>query len=503
MTPDQGRDLLEAVNAFSEATKVRPLCFWKAWHQPAPRTSQRAALQILQWTHEVGIFGGNRSGKTELCRIALVALLSGSDHPDVSHFWRNNDCDPDAFPTGPDTGWAIAVSSNDSLRYHRRQILDLIPKWGPQHPNADDGRNWHAWNLFGRGEARIQWMVPGYDKPAEIWFKSEDQDLMTYQGDAIRAAWHDEEGATAQRYEQTQYRLIDKDGYQILSDTPIHGRTWVYNRFYLKQDSLKRPLMMDVMRAEIHTRDNPYLPKHRAGKIADDPVRGMGQFVVLEGRIWPALDHRHELAPFDLPKDVYRFRGIDFGTRHPFVCLWGAMLKRPLEIQGRLLPAGSIIIYRERYVAECTLAIHVREIRREEGWKQIPGRIRTDDKTPDMVWAPFREDAEHIDATWADPEDAQQMLSLNSDHGMMVAPAFKSVEATISRVSELLEPDESGQPRLYILTTCENTLRECQDWQWTKMMTAEGVEKDVPQRRNDHTCDALRYLVYGATSGFA
>ena len=496
--------LAEDINAFSEATKVRPLCFWRGWDQDAPRTSQRRALAQLQYTREIGYFGGNRSGKTEMCRAAVVALLNGSDHPDSRAFWLNNGCDPDAFPRGPDSGWAIAVSSGDSLRYHRRQILALIPKWGPRHPNSEgSGQNWHAWNLFGKGESRLQWMVPGYDDPAEIWFKSEDQEIMTFQGDAIRVAWHDEEGTTAHRYEQTQYRLIDKDGYQIMSDTPIHGRSWVYNRFVLKRDSRKQALDTPISMASIHTVDNPYLPKHRVAKVADDAVRGRGEFIVLSGRIWPDFDNRHEILPFDIPKNAYRFRAIDFGTRHPFVCLWGAMLRQRVEIQGKTLPEGSIIIYREHYAAEQTLKWHVEKIRTAEGWIQRPERVRTDDKTTVFRWIPDGERGEHIDGTWADPEDAQQMLQLNAEHGIDARPANKSMDFTISKVGEYLKPNEAGEVRLYVFNTCLETIRECQDWQWTKKMTDEGVEKDVPSKVNDHTCDALRYLVTGATTGFA
>jgi hypothetical protein len=495
-------DLDNDLATFETACQVRPLVTWRAWDQPPPRTSQRRTLGLLTQSREVGIFGGNRSGKTEMARAALVAVATGSDHPDARAFWELNGVDPDHFPTGPDSGWAIAVSSNDSLRYHRRQILSLIPKWGPKHPNSDT--NSHSWNLFGRGEARLQWMVPGYDTPAEIWFKSEDQDIMTFQGDAIRVAWHDEEGLTAKRYEQVQYRLIDKDGWQILTDTPIHGRTWVYNRFYLKQDSNRKPIPDGAIHTAIHTADNPYLPRHRVARIANDAVRGRGEFVVMEGRIWPEFGPLHQLAPFELPPDALRFRSIDFGTRHPFACLNGAILRTAVTLpNGRRLADGSIIIYREHYQAEQTLEHHVRVIREAEGWHQRPASVQTNDKKIRYIWVPKHDNAERIEATWADPEDAQQMLQINRDHDMEAIPATKDIHAGISALRERLMPDPStGEPSLYVFTTCTNTIREWEDFQWVKQITAEGIEKDVPSKRSDHTCDCGRYLVMGVNAGY-
>lgn len=346
-------------------------------------------------------------------------------------------------------------------------------------------------------------MVPGYDTPAEIWFKSEDQDIMTFQGDAIRCAWHDEEGVNEKRYVQVQYRLIDQDGYQILSDTPIHGRTWVYNRFITKKDEKGKDIKDHVLTANIHTADNPYLPKHRVAKVKDDAVRGRGEFVVLEGRIWPEFGHLHQLPLFELPKDAYLFRSIDFGTRHPFACLNAAVLKRPLTVHGRRLKDGSIIIYRERYARECTLSQHVTAIREAEGWRKIPSKVRTDDNEVTWTWVPAREDAEHIEATWADPEDAQQMLQMNHVHGITTFPGKKDIRAGIDAIKERLTPGPDGEPSLYVMTTCPNVIREWEDYVWTKRMTAEGVEKDEPSDRSDHTCDAGRYLVMGIDLGFA
>lgn len=483
---------------FEEVQLVRPLTTWRAWHQEPPQTSQRSTLQELQFTRALTVFGGNRSGKTEMGRIALVALLSGSDHPDARTFWIENGCDPDMFPRGPDSGWIIAVTSDDSLRYHRQQILSLIPKWGPRHSQSEaPGYNWHAWNLFGRGAARLEWMCPGYNTPAVLWFKSEDQDIRTFQGDAIRAALHDEEGLNGKRYDQTKFRLIDKDGYHLFTDTPIHGRSWVYNKFE-KKDT-KEP---GVVTRRIYSTDNPYLPRHRLGILEKDDVRGKGLFVAKEGRCWPSFTEERNVLPAGLSfsKDDLIFRSIDFGTRHPFCCLWTRLLRKPLYLpDGRKIHEGSAIVFREHYLAGKTLAYHVARMHEYEKWRKITKGAESEAR-PDQDWAPT-ERSEYIEATWADSEDPQLILQLNNTHGIPTNKGNKSIKAGIDAVEAAFAGDEFG-PRLYVVETCENLIREVEDYVWTTQMTVEGVEKEVPSGVSDHACDPLRYVWMGILAGY-
>lgn len=482
-------ELGSALARYQTAHLVSPLRTWRAWDHGPDRTSQRRSLQLLQYCRNLAIFGGNRTGKTEGLRAASVAILSGADHPDCADFWDNNGCDPGLFPTGPDTGWMIAVTSSDSLRYHRQQTLDMIPKWGPAHERSRDGHNWFAWNLMGRGEARIEWMVPGYDKPAAIVFKSEDQGIRSFQGDAVRLALHDEEGKTIKVLEQTKYRLIDKDGYHLFADTPIHGRTWVYHKFEgSKADK-------DWRVARIWTQDNPYLPPHRIRDIVNDPVRGKGLFVVMEGKIWPFTRETHVVPPFTIPPDLRRFRSIDFGTRHPFACNWACVLRKPIALSdGRVLPEKSMVIYREHYLSEKPLMFHAERIYEAEGYVRKPGALAT---------TGFRAQwdatgAETIEATWADPEDAQALMQLNNTYGIPAMSAKKGRTTGFKLVEDWMTPDHiTGMPRIYVFDTCPETIRELEDYRWQTVTTAEGVEKEVPSEVSDHTCDNLRYLTMG------
>lgn len=479
-----------ALAVFEDLRKVHPLTVWRAWDRPAPRTSQLRAMQALPDTRKLVAFGGNRSGKTELFMLLLVALTLGSDHPDVRALWLAHGIDPDKLPAGPDRGWAIATTSNDSLRYHRRQILALVPKWGPRHPDSEgEGRNWHARNLLGRGEASLEVMVPGYQEPAQFWFKSEDQGEDSYQGDAVRAAWHDEEGKSAKIYDQVKYRLIDKDGFHLVSDTPVKGKTWVYERF---EDRTHKDFEPDATIVRIYTRDNPYLPAHRVKAIADDPVRGKGEFITKEGRIWSFDPALHVVEPFALPKCT-RFRAIDFGTVHPFVAWYVAQLSVAVTINdGRRLPEGTLVLYREHYQTRWTLARHVARMRQIEGWRQQPG---SDERDP-ASWARTGSE-EQFELTFADPEDPQQMLQLNATYDVPCIKGIKSRLAGINEVESLLKADANGVPGIVIFDTCVETIREWGSYVWKDTKTAEGVTKQEPSGKSDHTCDCGRYMAMG------
>jgi len=461
------------------SSRARPLAAWNAWHRPKPRTSQRALLQAMAKSktgRTVIALGGNRSGKTEWLRAALVALVMGSDHPDAIAFWERNGVDPGAFPKGPGRGYMVARTSDDSLRYHRNQIHRLLPS----------GRvTW--WNRNGRGEARLHLDVPGYEYPAEIWFKSEVQGDEAMQGDSCRVICHDEEGDTAKVWDEASVRLWDQGGWHLMANTPVKGLTWVYDRFVEATPE-------DVSVHWIHSLDNPFLPQAEAKKLEENEAlaaaRLRGEFVTLKGRVWPGFKRSvHVVDDYEIPVAWPRFRAWDFGTRNPTAVLWGA-----------LTPDDQLVVYREHYQAGWTLSQHVNRVRIAEGWvwaetgEDEEDRLEPPEKPEDGAedW----EGAESIELTWADQEDPQQLMQLNTDHDMDAQPAMKSVRAGIDCVAERFRVNEiSGKPALVILKSCINTIRELDTYVWAD--STGGRTPDKVLKKNDHTCDCVRYLAMG------
>lgn len=482
-----------------DARHRRPLTMWRAWDRPAPRTSQLRALQMVGVKRTVFVFGGNRSGKTELLRAVLVALLIGSDHPDAAAFWRAHGLDPDLFPRGPGHGWIIAPRASDSLAFHRRQILALIPKWGPRHPySIGEGKNWHAWSLRAKDEATLEIMVPGYEEPARILFKSDEPGPDGMQGDSCRAILHDEESLKHGRltWEEADVRLWDQDGWHLMSNTPNRGRTWLWH-----EHVNVRPEDEGVI--WIWSEDNPHLSqvkinKLKAGDASIAAIRNKGEFVALEGRVWPVFSRATHVVPrFEIPEGSARFRAIDFGTRNPFCCLWACLLSRAVDLpDGRRLPDGARVVYREHYRAEWTLAQHAAAIRAKEGATFV-GSIPHDEAVSRAIMGePVHKDGDWVDGesfevTWCDPEDPQQMMQLAHTHGFEVTRARKAVPAGLNAVREAMDFGADGMPGWYVVEDCVNTIAE------NEMYVRGPGETEKPQGQVDHACDCQRYLEMG------
>ena len=58
---------------------------------------------------------------------------------------------------------------------------------------------------------------------------------------------------------------------------------------------------------------------------------------------------RHVIEPFAIPKDWARFRSMDWGSAKPFSVGWWAIAQDDLSVEGRCIPRGCLVRYREWY----------------------------------------------------------------------------------------------------------------------------------------------------------
>lgn len=430
--------------------RAQPLTTWKAWHREPPLTSQLTAVQQLA-LEITALFGGNRSGKTEAARTLAGAFALGGDHPAVRMFCEHNGIPPGTIPDGPGKVYMVALSSNDSLRYHREQIAKLLPRAGVR---------W--WNRNYRGEARCRIEVPGYDEYAEIWFKSCDQGREAMQGDAVRLIVFDEE-PPEDVFNEARMRLLDQAGRIILSMTPLKGLTWVYDKIASVPNTRNQKSFW------IHTRHNPWLPPERLEDVfnglsnAEAAARAEGRFIALEGLVWPQWSRAlHVCEAFEVPEDWPRYRVIDFGTRNPTAVLWGA-----------LSPDDVLYLYREHYEAEKTLAHHAEVMKRY---------------------------TEPISQTWADPKHPQLMLDLVDTHGIDCEKANKDVRLGIDVVARRLHGVDVEGKRvvgLQVFDTLVNFIREIENYIWDPATQGRADQREQPLKKHDHLMDDLRYMCVG------
>ena len=400
---------------------------------PAPKRFHKSQAKF-RW-----IFGGNRSGKSEsnigydLCSFALGV------HP-----FRKTP--PNA------TIWAAA---NTWPLVGKLLWTEKIQRYLPANQMAEP--IWH--NKAEQIPKELQ-LLNGN----RIEFKAYEQGRKSFEGRAIDAFYGDEQCKSDAEtiWTEIQARLMDRNGFSAQSMTPIIHQPWLEDRIKSLPDSDA------ILYADLN--DNR---KSRRGYVDDQEIdlmisqwpeevretRIKGHFAAFQGTVYKSFSRdTHVIKPFDIPESWDRYRTIDWGFNNPFVCLW---LARD--------PDRRWFCYHEHYKAQDRLAYHAERI------KQVSGSDR------------YR-------MTWAD-HDAQDRFEF--EHlGIKTTPAKKDIHLGIEAVQACLKVQGDGKPRLFIFSACKNTIREMTGYRW-----AEGTEardpKDEPLKVNDHTCDCLRYGVYG------
>lgn len=106
--------------------------------------------------------------------------------------------------------------------------------------------------------------------------------------------------------------------------------------------------------------DNKILMRNDPGYIArlheigsPELVRAWleGDWSVITGAYFPEFSlQKHVIAPFKIPPHWVRFRSMDWGSATPFCNFWNAVVSEAYLLpDGRYMPEGAIVTYRELY----------------------------------------------------------------------------------------------------------------------------------------------------------
>ncbi len=189
----------------------------------------------------------------------------------------------------------------------------------------------------------------------------------------------------------------------------------------------------------------------------------LGQWVSAQGQIYDYDPAIHLIDPLPIPPDWRRFRCIDFGLKHPFVCGWWAV-----DHDERLY------IYRQIYMTGRTVATHSKQI------NQLSGNERIEETVCDH-----------------DAEDRQTL----AENGIPNIAAKKDVLWGIGKVQDRLKKQVDGKPRLFIfknsLVEVDQLLKlerrpyaveqEFDGYIWT------NTTKEQPVKQYDDGMDMTRY----------
>lgn len=274
------------------------------------------------------MFGGVRSGKTETGAVDVTWFALGK-HP-----VRSKHRQPPIY------GRICAPKYEDGCKgVILKKLRALIP-----HCELA-GSSWiRAWSERSK--------MLSFRNGSTFNFKSFEMDINTYGGDDLDFVWEDEHGGWIYFVENIA-RLVDRNGYILLTMTPEAGQTW-------EEDFVTNPPEdVTVEYWFFSTEKNPCLSRDgiRAieSTIKDDRLRETklhGQFTVLTGMVYPMYNSAHLMTPdFEIPRSWFKVCLIDPHLRKFTAILWMAWS-----------PDGDPFVYRTRKVKKIVseLATYIR-----------------------------------------------------------------------------------------------------------------------------------------------
>lgn len=395
--------------------------------------------------------GGNRSGKTTGGAVEMCYWLM-KKHP-----YRKL-----PLPEGPIRARSCAV---DFMYGTDMIIIPEIKRWLP--PSFLINGSWE--DSYDK-EHRVLTLA----NKSFLEFRSYDQDLEKFAGTSRHIIWFDEE-PPQHIYNENMARLVDTNGYSMLTMTPVEGMSWVFDQIYLPGTEGGHP---DIEVIEIEMQENPYLTKEATDRFLDtlDPderkARERGEFVAIGGRVFKMFNAtEHVIDPVVPPKDWEWYVSIDHGYNNPTAILWHAVSKD-----------NEAITFGEHYASEMTVAQHCErffEMQREFG------------KPPDyIVGDPAMHQRNGVTGT--------SIVQEYADRGIYIAEANNDVTSGINRMIEYLRIRPNGTPSWRITNNCHSLISEMKKLRWatfsSRKMQYENNKQEKIHKKDDHACDSARYF---------
>ena len=358
------------------------------------------------------------------------------------------------------------------IRRSMPELRELIDKSRELYPKAFPGCKYK--------EVEKLWNFPSGAK-IEFGFLERDADVYRYQGQAYSWIGFDEithlPTEFAWNYLASRLRTTDSEIVPYMRCTANPGgvgATWVKKRYidpapsyesFTGHDGLSRKFI------PARLQDNPFLAhdgRYEKMLQALPPTQRQqlldGNWDVSEGAAFTEfVPQLHVITPFDIPINWERVKGIDYGYASESACVWGAV--DPSD--------GTLIIYRELYQ------------------KGLLGTELADLITNMEMSDPFSVQGVLDTACWSRTGTTGPTIGETLQRaGHKLRRADKNRIQGKIQIHEYLKVMQSGRPRIQILNTCPNLIRELQSIPLDKR-NPEDVDTHAP----DHAYDALRYLI--------
>lgn len=217
-----------------------------------------------------------------------------------------------------------------------------------------------------------------------------------------------------------------------------------------------------------------------------------GDWDIIEGAFFDCFArNKHVIKPFTIPKDWTRFRAGDWGSAKPFCFGWYAVVGDDfLTPDGRLLPRGCLVKYREWYgIAKDKQGKFKPDVGIKLKNDAIGKGVRERDFAETIAYgvldpACFSQNG--------GPSIADQMQADGQGATFMPADntriAGRGAISGWSQMRGRLEGNEDGLPMLVFFETCVHTIRTV-----PALMHDETRPEDLDTSQEDHPADETRY----------
>lgn len=436
-------ELLEVINDGIKQQAAKPNLYAYKPHHKQYLFHTSTAKNILY-------IGGNRSGKTTGGAVESCYRLMGR-HP----YKR--------VPSAPVFGRVHSVD----FKYGVGQIiLPEVARWLP--PSFLKNGSWE--DSYDKSE-----QILTLANKSKLEFKSYEQDLEKFAGTARDFCWYDEE-PPQHIYNESQARLIDRNGDSFITMTPIEGMTWVYDDIYVKGLAGDPSIFI----VEIEMSENPHISAEARDAYlstlsADErSARERGEFIAVGGRIFKGFTVHNNVRPHFIPPKTWEwYTSFDHGLNNPTAILWHAV--------G---PDGRVVTFFEHYQNEWTVKQHA-----EQYWAVC----RYLGKEPDvLVGDPAMKQRSAITGT--------SILQAYGDYGIYIGTSRSDVDSGLDRMVEYIKPNPkfNNEPTWIVTDNCINTIKEAQKYHWetysSRKVQFEKNKQEVPHKKDDHAMDSARYF---------
>lgn len=477
-------DLLDAsLRVNNEANRTEALLYYEPAN-PMLIEAHKSMARI------VGIFGGNRSGKSVTGAVETAILATGIVPKVLRDIYPVEKLRHDVL-----RGLHIRVACVDFISGIHKVILpkfrDGDDTLGPLIPaRCLIGGNWdRSYSAATRTltvvrEIHTNGIVKRLRDHAHIEFASYDQEVSRFSGVARHLTWFDET-PTEPIWKECQMRHISTRGRSLVTLTPPDASgdiAWVFDEVY--EPGLVGHPRYDPRRVEcftIWTEHNRYLPQveveHvRAVLTADEQENRLhGAFRHLAGLVYPqfraVLDSTgtcHVVDGFDIPHNWPVVFVCDPHPRTPWAILWAAVD-----------PHDTVYVFDELWGGAETVQEYAKLIRLKEDGHPSKPQARVIDPA-----------AERSDNLQTHGFTIRRALD---SEGLRCKTADNDFTTGRSRLIEMLR---GSSPRLQVFRTCSQVIYQMQRHVWAEFSSAvTGRDpKQTPQEKAKHFPDCLRYL---------